>query len=126
MERGKILIIDDNEDDLKITKELLEKVGYNVIENLGWLGSTKKIKNFKPNIILLDVKMPALSGEKLYDLLKNNLKKANIPVLLYSSLNENYLKSLALQKRLDYIAKGDVFQLYKKISFYIKKANFTF
>ncbi len=30
MERGKILIIDDNEDDLKITKELLEKVGYNV------------------------------------------------------------------------------------------------
>jgi len=30
MERGKILIIDDNEDDLKITKELLEKVGCNV------------------------------------------------------------------------------------------------
>lgn len=126
MERGKILIIDDNEDDLKITKELLEKVGYNVIENSGWLGSTKNIKNFKPDIVLLDLNMPALSGEKLYDLLENKLKKASITVLLYSSLNETYLKSLSLQKRLDYIPKGDIFQLYKKISFYMKKKRFTF
>lgn len=122
MERGKILVIDDNEQDLRLTKELLEKVGYNVIENHGWLGSTKKIKTFKPDIVLLDVNMPALSGDRLYDLLENNVKTAKIPVLFYSSLEESYLKMLTLQKKaLDYIPKGDVFQLYKKISFYIKK-----
>ncbi|WP_353683779.1 response regulator [Thermodesulfovibrio sp. 3907-1M] len=122
MNRGRILIIDDRQDDLSLTKELLEKVGYNVVENLGWLGSTKTIKNFKPDLVLLDVNMPALSGERLYELLEKNLKTEGIPVLFYSSMDENFLKRLALQKRVDYIPKGDVFQLYKKISFYIKKS----
>ncbi|GAB5047226.1 response regulator [Thermodesulfovibrio sp. TK110] len=123
MNRGKILIIDDREEDLRITKDLLEKVGYNVIENLGWLGSTNKIKNFKPDIVLLDINMPALSGENLYELLEKNLKIEGIPVLFYSSMEESFLRRLALQKRVDYIPKGDVFKLYKKISFYIKKSH---
>ena len=124
MERGKIFIIDDNEEDLEITKELLEKVGYRVKGNYGWLGSTKNIKTFCPNIVLLDVNMPALSGDKLYDLLEYNIKQFRIPVFFYSSLDENYLKKLTLQKKVtDYIPKGDVFQLFKKLSFYIKNSN---
>jgi len=124
MERGKILIIDDNEEDLKLTKELLEKVGYRVKENHGWLGATKNIKAFCPNIVLLDVNMPALSGDKLYELLECNIEKFRIPVLFYSSLDENYLKNLTLQKKVtDYIPKGDIFRLYKKVSFYIKNSN---
>ncbi len=115
MNRGKILLIDDKEEDLRVTKELLEKAGYTVIENLGWLGSTKMIKTFKPDLVLLDVNMPALSGDRLYDLFEQSVRADGIPVIFYSSLEESLLKRLVLQKQVrDYIAKGDVFLLYKK------------
>ncbi len=65
MNRGKILLIDDNEMDLKITKELLEKAGYTVIQNYGWLGTIKLLRYSKPDIVLLDLNMPALSGDYL-------------------------------------------------------------
>lgn len=124
MNRGKILLIDDNENDLMATKELLEKAGYVVIQNLGWLGTTKIIRYCSPDVVLLDVNMPALSGDHLYDLLSKDIKNKGIPVLFYSSLEESYLKKLKIMKGVtDYIVKGDVLQLYKKISLYIKKKH---
>ncbi|ACI21488.1 MULTISPECIES: response regulator [Thermodesulfovibrio] len=122
MKRGKILLIDDNEVDLHLTKILLEKVGYTVLENQGWLGVTKGIKFLNPDLVLLDVNMPALSGDSLYDLISTYIKAQKIPVLFYSSIDETHLKKLKIMKGVtDYIIKGDIFQLYKKISLYIKK-----
>lgn len=47
--------------------------------------------------------------------------KLKIPVLFYLSFEEEYIRKFLLQSNLnDFIAKGDVFQLYKKISKYIK------
>ncbi|GLI52849.1 response regulator [Thermodesulfovibrio yellowstonii] len=122
MNRGKILLIDDNETDLRTTKEILEKAGYMVIQNQGWLGVTKSIKFLNPDLVLLDVNMPALSGDNLYDLISSYIKAQKIPVLFYSSIDETCLKKLKIIKgATDYIIKGDIFQLYKKISLYIKK-----
>ncbi|MGB9934868.1 MULTISPECIES: response regulator [Thermodesulfovibrio] len=122
MKRGKILLIDDNEVDLHLTKILLEKVGYTVLENQGWLGVTKGIKFLNPDLVLLDVNMPALSGDSLYDLISTYIKAQKIPVLFYSSIDETHLKKLKIMKGVtDYIIKGDIIQLYKKISLYIKK-----
>ncbi|MEN2993947.1 MAG: response regulator [Thermodesulfovibrio sp.] len=124
MKRGKILLVDDNENDLMTTKELLEKAGYTVIQNLGWFGVTKNVKFLNPDLILLDVNMPALSGDCLCDLIDKYVKEKKIPVLFYSALDENYLKKLKIMKGVtDYIVKGDIFQLYRKISHYIKKSN---
>lgn len=51
------------------------------------------------------------------------IMKIKIPVLFYSSFEEEYIRKLLLQSNLsDFIAKGDVFQLYKKISKYIKRS----
>ncbi|MCS7214721.1 MAG: response regulator [Thermodesulfovibrio sp.] len=122
MNRGKILLIDDNEEDLIFTKELLEKVGYTVIQNVGWLGTTKNIKYLNPDIVLLDVNMPALPGDKLYDLVLNLVKEKKIPVLFYSAMDESYLKKLKIMKGItDYIVKGDIFQLYRKLSLYMNR-----
>ncbi len=121
MNRGKILLIDDNENDLRITKEVLEKAGYTVVQNMGWLGVTNRIKYVQPDIVLLDVNMPALPGDLLFDLISKHAREQKIPVLFYSSLDESYLKKLKIIKGItDYILKGDIFQLYRKISLYIK------
>ncbi len=122
MKRGKILLVDDNEQDLMYTKELLEKAGYTVIQNCGWLGVTNNLKRHIPDLVLLDVNMPALSGDQLYDMIIPHAKRKNIPILFYSCLDEESLRILKMKKCVcDYIVKGDIFQLYKKISFYINK-----
>lgn len=124
MIRGKILLIDDNENDLMLTKEFLEKAGYKVIHNNGWLGTINNIKYFEPDIVLLDVKMPALSGDMLYDLINKQVKSKKIPIIFYSSLDEGSLRKLKFKKgATDFISKGDIFQLYKKISLYLKKSK---
>lgn len=124
MIRGKILLIDDNENDLMLTKEFLEKAGYKVIHNNGWLGTINNIKYSEPDIVLLDVKMPALSGDMLYDLINKQVKSKKIPIIFYSSLDEGSLRKLKFKKgATDFISKGDIFQLYKKISLYLKKSK---
>ncbi len=126
MQRGKILLIDDNEQDLNLTSELLEKVGYTVVKNSGWLGTTNNIKFANPDLVLLDINMPALTGDKLYDLINSHVKNRGIPVLFYSSLDESSLRTLKIKKgATDYIVKGDIFQLYRKISSYMKKKSFS-
>lgn len=88
---------------------------------MGWLGVTKRIKYVQPDIVLLDVNMPALSGDLLFDLISKDVREQKIPVLFYSSLDESCLKKLKITKGItDYILKGDIFQLYRKISLYIK------
>ncbi len=122
MKRGKILLVDDDEKDLFTTKKLLEKAGYMVIENLGWLGITKNVKYLQPDLVLLDVNMPALSGDLVCDLIKEFTEKSKIPVLFYSSYDEVYLREMKTLKGIaDYIVKGDIFQLYRKISLHMKK-----
>lgn len=126
MKRGKILLIDDNEKDLQLTRELLEKVGYTVIQNYGWLGTTNSIKFSEPDMVLLDVKMPAITGDQLYDIINKHVKDRNIPVLFYSSLDESELRKLKISKGVtDYISKGDIFQLFKKVSSYMRKNKYS-
>ncbi len=122
MKRGKILLADDDEKDLLTTKKLLEKAGYLVIENLGWLGITKNVKYSEPDLVLLDVNMPALSGDLVFEMIKEFTDKSKIPVLFYSSYDEGYLRKMKIMKGVaDYIVKGDIFQLYRKISLHMKK-----
>jgi two-component system OmpR family response regulator len=118
--RKKILIIDDDEKHLVTTQELLENEGYNVfIHNLGF-GATNIIKNLQPDLVLLDVNMPGLSGTKLASILKSNEITKEIPLLLYSSNDENSLREAVLKLGIrGYICKGDIFNLREQVSFHL-------
>jgi hypothetical protein len=53
---------------------------------------------------------------------KERLMKREILMLFYSSVDDGNIKKLMLnEKLLDYVVKGDVFQLYKKVSYFMKK-----
>ncbi|MCX7987844.1 MAG: response regulator [Thermodesulfovibrio sp.] len=122
MEKGKMLLIDDNENDLNITRELLKKVGYRVIENHGWYGVNKRIRRYIPDMVLFDVNLPGLSGDSLFKIFKDEVSTLKVQVLYYSSLDNIHLNNLILQENLtDFVEKGDIFQLYRKIASYLRK-----
>lgn len=122
--KKKILIIDDDEKHLITTKALLEEEGYEVITNYGWFGTTNVVREIQPDLVLLDINMPALSGDKLSSLLLSNDKTKNVPIVFYSSNDEDSLrKDVSKYGVKGYICKGNICELKKKVASYLGQMN---
>ena len=107
--KKKILVVDDDEKHLLTTKELLELAGYEVVVHNSPFRSTEVVKTSSPDLIILDVNMPALSGDRLCSLLKGHSAAKNLPVLLYSSNDEDSLRRSVAEFGADgYVCKGDI------------------
>ena len=57
--RGRILVIDDSELVLDITRDALEEEGYEVLTNSSWVEVNATIREHRPDMILLDLMMPS-------------------------------------------------------------------
>ncbi len=114
--RKKIMIIDDSEEVLQVTRELLEHEGYDVVTHRNALGATSAIRANDPDLVLLDINMPALSGESLAPLLRSNAHTNRVPILFYSSNDEDsLLESVTRFGVAGYICKGNIPELRHKV-----------
>ncbi len=70
---GKILVIDDEELILEVSVMMVEELGYSVVDASNGKEAVEKYKKFKDEIdmVILDMVMPDLSGEEVFDLLKD-------------------------------------------------------
>jgi len=93
--RGKVLVVDDDPVVLELVKEWLGSAGYEVTLRDQALGTAQWVVNEQPDFILLDVKMPALSGGELTQLLRRNQSTASCAVILHSSMDADALTALA-------------------------------
>lgn len=115
--KKKIVVIDDDINHLITTKSILEDEGYDIVIHQGPFGSTNIIRDAKPDLILLDINMPGLSGDNLLQLLKEHDSIKNIPIVFYSSNDEDALRKAVKEFQVnDYICKGDIIKLKKKIA----------
>jgi two-component system, OmpR family, response regulator len=93
--RPKVLVVDDNEVCRAVVRETLEGDGFDVIELGSPLGMSSVVNREKPDIVLMDVEMPAIDGDKAVQiLLKHRLHDCKI--LLYSGRAPAELEKLAL------------------------------
>ena len=117
----RILVIDDDNNHLIAVKEILEMEGHDVYTHNKPFGSTSLAKTLEPDLILLDVNMPGLSGDSLSRLLRSHSKG---PIVFYSSNDEDSLRQLVrLHNVRGYICKGDLFGLREKVSRYLSSAQ---
>jgi len=94
MPKGKIVVIDDDAKALSVAKRLLEAAGYEVITTESPLRMPQIVQRERPNLVLLDVEMPALSGEHVLDFTTLFDFLRETPIVLHSSKNEDDLKAL--------------------------------
>ncbi len=88
MNKKKILLIDDEEDIIKMNKRRLIDSNYDVISaNDGKEGIAKAEKEI-PDLIILDVKMSIMDGLQTLVKLKSNPKTSHIPVIMLSGAGE--------------------------------------
>jgi len=116
-----ILVVDDDMKHLLTAKDLLEDMGYDVRMHQFAFGVTNVVKEAKPDLVLLDINMPGLSGEKLSKVLLSNARTKDIPIVFYSSNDEDSLRRAVAEHGVKgYIAKGDIFDLRKKVAQYLE------
>jgi CheY-like chemotaxis protein len=109
---GKILVVDDDPTHLVYTQEILQADGHDVVVHRTGFGVSVKFWKEKPDLVLLDVNMPGLSGENVCFLLERWLEERKTPVLLYSSNDEESLRRMAQKLgTAGYVMKGDPLQL---------------
>ena len=118
--RKKILVIDDDEKHLIAAQEILEEEGYEVITHHYAFGATNCVRVQQPDLILLDINMPGLSGERLSEVLLAPEKSNDIPIVFYSSNDEDSLrKAVSKYGVKGYICKGSIRDLRKKVASFL-------
>jgi CheY-like chemotaxis protein len=87
MGNKKILLIDDNEQELMILKRLLNQAGYeNLVFADGGDEGIEKAKAEKPDLIVLDINMPKRIGIEISQIIKQDPTIKNIPIIYYTNL----------------------------------------
>ncbi len=105
--RKRILLIDDSEITLQMEKAVLEQRGYEVQATTTLVEFERMLKDFKPDLILTDIHMPEARGTDICRTLKNEYQTQDIPIVLFSSLNDDELADLAQQVGADgYLSKA--------------------
>jgi len=102
-----ILIIDDSELVLAMAKDALEEAGYRVATATNGIEANRFIfSREKPDLIIMDIMMPMLDGNKKAKILKENELSKDIPILLLSSKSDQEMRQLAEESGADgYILK---------------------
>lgn len=81
----RILVIEDQEDNRVILRDLLMSVGFEVIEALNGLDGVAIAETEKPDLILMDIQLPLLDGYEATRRIKANPLLASIPVIAVTS-----------------------------------------
>lgn len=83
-----ILVVDDNQQNLELLQVYLEDVDCRSIPAHDGPEALEIIAKEPPDLILLDVMMPKMSGFEVCRRIKNNPKTSDIPVIMVTALNE--------------------------------------
>lgn len=78
-------MVDDEPDVSKLLKARLESAGYAVFAAFDGVEALKAVKEFSPDLILLDVMLPKMDGYQVCRLLKFDEKSKNIPVIMLTA-----------------------------------------
>lgn len=83
-----VLVVDDNVHNLELILAYLEDLDCRTIAAEGGFEALEIVKNDPPDLVLLDVMMPRISGFEVCRKLKNNPETADIPVIMVTALTE--------------------------------------
>ena len=83
-----VLVVDDNVPNLELIQAYLEDLECTTVAAYDGVEALEIVANEKPDLILLDVMMPKMSGFEVCRRLKNNPTTSDIPVIMVTALNE--------------------------------------
>jgi len=86
--KHRVLIADDNEANVELLEAYLSGLDLETATAIDGQDTMDKVESFKPDLILLDIMMPKLSGFEVCQKLKSNPATSGIMILMVTALNE--------------------------------------
>ena len=86
--KSRILIADDNPTNVELLEAYLSDLDCDIAVAVDGRDTLEKVEQFQPDLILLDIMMPKLSGFEVCKLLKENPETSGIMILMVTALNE--------------------------------------
>jgi len=83
-----VLVVDDNEQNLELILAYLEDVDCQTISATSGIEALDIVRKKLPDLVLLDVMMPKISGFEVCRRVKNDPQTADIPIIMVTALNE--------------------------------------
>ena len=109
MQKKRILLVEDDEALAAVYKSRLELEDFETMEVNNGEKALSAAVQFKPDLILLDVMMPKISGFDVLDILRNTPETANIRVIMLTALSQPKDKEKAESLGVDdYLVKSQV------------------
>lgn len=106
---SRALIIDDDPISCELVASILRDGGYDTFELPSPIGATKLIRNRAIDVVVLDVMMPELSGDKVARILRSHADLQRLLIVLVSSCPREQLLRLASEVKADaVVSKEDV------------------
>ncbi len=106
---GHVLIVDDNADDRKLLRRILEDAGYKVEEVTGGAEAINAIHTNPPNLIILDLMMPDVDGFAVLENLKMTPLTRDIPVVVVTAKELGKSERERLQQRVEALLQKGLF-----------------
>ena len=121
----RVLVVDDESDVTELLQYRLEQEGYRVATLNDPLGFVVKVREFEPDLMLLDIMMPELSGIQLCRIVRADPSMKDIPVIFLSARGEveDRIKGLEAGAE-DYVSKPfNISELILRISKMLKRSG---
>jgi two-component system cell cycle response regulator DivK len=80
-----ILIVEDNEKNMKLARDILQIKGYRTIEAATGLAGLQTARDELPDLVLMDIQLPDISGIEVYARLSANPATAAIPAIAFTA-----------------------------------------
>jgi len=102
----RILIVEDNKADVRLLKDILEKRGYETLQTGDGLEAIKLALAYLPNLILMDIQLPEISGLEVTRRLRGDDRSRHIPIVAVTAFAMGWHERETLDSGCDaYIAK---------------------
>ena len=90
IDKGRILLVDDEEDILEFLSYNLIKEGYKIKTASNGKSALKILEKFNPDLIILDVMMPEMDGIEVCENIRKNEKNDDVLILFLTARSEDY------------------------------------
>jgi len=101
----KVLVVDDEPDILFTVSNMLEMNGYSVVKATNGKECIKKVSQHNPDLILLDIMMPEMSGWDVAAKIRDNPSWCNIPIIFLTAKGDTMSIGMGGITAQDYIVK---------------------
>ena len=76
-----VMIVEDNELNMKLFRDLIEAYGYETVQTRSGLNAVELAREHRPDLILMDIQLPEISGLEVTRKLKDDPELRRIPVI---------------------------------------------